>query len=112
MVALPYEPTFQSSEQFSTRILRSDFGDGYSQRAADGLNAIRRSWNLTFNNLTATEAEALVQFFIARGGTDIIDWQPVGYGVSKKFTCESWTRTPIAGGYATVSANLKEEFDL
>ena len=39
----PIEPTVSSTKEISYNVLRADFGDGYSQRAADGLNNVRGS---------------------------------------------------------------------
>lgn len=103
--------TYNISKKTGARILEANLGDGYSQRAADGINAIKDEWNLEWvvNN---TDADTLTNFFAARGGYESFDWQPSGESVSKKWTCKSWSKTPVGLNVWSISATLEEAFDL
>lgn len=103
--------TYNISKKTDAHILEAKLGDGYSQRAADGINAIRDEWGLEWvvNN---TDADTLTDFFEARGGHESFDWTPSGESVSKKWTCKSWSKNPIGIDTWSISATLKQEFDL
>lgn len=118
MANLPdIDTTHQISKQTNARILETPFGDGYRQRAGDGINSITDEWSLSWI-VNSTDTDTLTDFFEARGGYESFDWTPSGESVSKKWTCKTWTKTPteakdIAGNNVwNVSATLRQEFDL
>ena len=112
MATLPsIKTTYQVSKKIDARVLESGFGDGYSQRALDGLNSIVEGWSLTWT-VNNTDSDTLTGFFEARGGHESFDWIPNGESVSKKWTCKSWTKSPIGYNVWTISATLKQRFDL
>lgn len=97
----------------NARILKTDFGDGYSQRALDGINAIVDEWSMSWV-VNSTDADTLTDFFEARGGHESFDWTPEGESVSKKWTCKSWTKEPMTTilNVWSITATFKQEFDL
>lgn len=118
MATLPsIDTTYQISKKTDTRILETNFGDGYTQRALDGINSIVDKWSLSWT-VTSTDADTLTDFFEARGGYESFDWTPHGETVSKKWTCKSWSKNPTGGKDSTgneiwdISASFKQEFDL
>ena len=56
------------SRQSSHRVLTAAFGDGYEQRALDGLNTKNDMFALTFNNRDAQEINRIAAFFDAKAG--------------------------------------------
>lgn len=118
MATLPsIDITYQISKQTNARILEAPFGDGYKQRAGDGINAIIDEWSLSWT-VGSTDADTLTDFFEARGGWDSFDWTPSGESVSKKWSCKVWSKVPSAVKDTsseevwTISATFKQEFDL
>lgn len=93
------------------RILRNDFGDGYSQRTPDGLNTIRRVWRAQWNNILQSEANTLVAFFKSLKGVLVFTWTGPADSAGQ-FICKTWSMTPITGGFANLTAEFDEEFDL
>lgn len=86
-------PAQSASKRKRPRVLRATFGDGYEQRAADGINFNPREWQLTWVG-TPSVIDAIEAFLEDAGGVDAFDWQdPEGY--SAKWTCEEWSRGPV-----------------
>lgn len=58
------------TEAPKVRIIKTQFGDGYEQRMADGINNSPRNWSLVFNNRTREDIDNLYRFFTVLGGVD------------------------------------------
>jgi phage-related protein len=56
------------SRQVSFAILRANFGDGYSQRARDGINSKREALSISFNNRDYKEGNLIAKFLDNRQG--------------------------------------------
>lgn len=112
------------------RILRADFGDGYSQRLADGINTIQEIWTVSFKNREFDEADDIYQYFESLGGVESFDltyWDsnddspPTSeYDGEKtiKVIATDWTRTYIVApatsateGIYTVTATLERIYE-
>ena len=89
MATFTYTPDFDASEEQRPVVRRVQFGDGYEQRLAYGLNTQPVSWRLTFRNRTNTERDNINTFLEARGGTESFDWTPpYGSARSEEHTSE------------------------
>jgi phage-related protein len=106
-------PTFgPSNYEVGFKVLRAPFGDNYSQRVENGMNAQTRTWNLTWENLTDAEANVIENFLIARKGTEAFIWTPnITGATAMKFTCERYTRTPKSHKYADIQAVFERVYD-
>jgi len=117
MADLVVEPTSADGprKRAKSRVLRADFGDGYSQRAGDGINVVEEIWDVEWENLNSTEQAALQAQLESARGVDVITWTPHGESVAKKFTIPEWVINPKVGNVGIVwigSATLKRENDL
>ncbi|WP_011581218.1 MULTISPECIES: phage tail protein [Chelativorans] len=92
------------------RVRRAGFGDGYSQRTGDGLNAINRECSAVFSVLTSDEADALTSFFEERAGYKPFLWTLPGESVERKWIASEWQKT-YADGAIDISAAFEEVFD-
>lgn len=109
----PKAPTYNYKSQTVTRIRRSDFGDGYSQRSGDGLNAVQKKVDLTFVGLSTFEADAMDAFFAEQGGYRAFFYTLPDEGVPRKWisTPEGWAKEPVGPGKWQFSVQLEEAFD-
>jgi len=109
----PRAPSYTSARTKRARVLRAGLGDGYSQRAGDGLNSVVSSWSVVWNALTAEEADYIDGFLTARGGHEAFSWTTPGEAAPRLWTCENWSRSPRRAGNARASilATLEERFD-
>lgn len=106
-------PDYSSSPcQVEARVLKSDFGDGYVQKAGDGINSIRRTWPLTWSNITNAEAKTITDFLEAKGGYTPFYWTPPRTTTPLKWTCAAWTSFPNDANRMDVTATFIQDFSL
>ena len=97
---------------YEARVLRSQFGDGYTQRAADGINSIAVKWSMSWRNLTQTEKAAIQTFLETKAGATVFYWTPPRESTPLLWTCKSWSCTPVPGLLWNISAEFIREFDI
>jgi phage-related protein len=104
----------KSSPEYFHRTLKAQFGDGYSQRAPDGLNAKTVSWTVEWGALTQAELTAVMDALDSVGGWDYINWVPLYQTVSKKFILRDgkYRVTHNSNNDFSVSCILDQVFDL
>jgi len=68
------------------RVLKAKYGDGYEQRAGDGINTLEESWDLVWSNRTLAESNKILKFLEDQGGYSAFDWYPPGYEISSSAT--------------------------
>ena len=117
MTALPLTnliiQTSQKTVKFTT--ITAQFGDGYLQRAGDGINQKKDMWSITYDNLDQTERDTLWVFIDLVQMSDVIEWQAPGDLVEKKWIIDpetEITEQAKAGAIYTVRFTLKRVFDL
>lgn len=118
MATLPDIPySYLVSKTTKARVLSANLGDGYTQRAKDGLNSISDEWSISWD-VNETNADTLTDFFVTHGGADSFDWTPPTEGSSKKWVASSWDKKPSkvtdfnGSEIFKISVKLKETFDL
>lgn len=87
-------PSYDLPEDVSARTLEAGFGDGYEQRAGDGLNVLEKTWNVTWAAIATADCQTLVDFLEARAGHEAFLWTPAR-GPQIKVKCKSWHRLPV-----------------
>lgn len=70
------------SRKRKPRVLHAQFGDGYSEDAPDGLNALVDECSITYENLTLAERNSVWAVLDAVGGWDVLTFTPPGDYVS------------------------------
>lgn len=70
-----WKPTGTPTGTSKFRVRTAQFGDGYSQSVADGINNKMQSWPLQFTG-TKDAMQAIVDFFDARQGFQSFYWTP------------------------------------
>lgn len=89
------------------RVAKSPFGDGYMQRAQDGINNIDEVWNLTFSLRTKTVIQSIDTFLASHGGAVAFDWTTPN-GNTLKFICEEWSASYYHDGNAEMRCTFKQ----
>lgn len=112
-----FSPAIQPSlsgtnKQTTAAVNIAQFGDGYSQRARDGINSISRKLNLSWENLAFDQASDLDDFFSSHGGDEAFLYQIAGDTVQRMWTCASWQNGYEGGASGSYSATLQEVFDI
>ena len=111
MATFTYVPDRSFKQSVKPRVLKAQFGDGYSQRLADGINTLGRSWNVTFKNRDLTTISAITSFFEGLQGTVSFDWTPPGEVSSVKVICEEWNEEYITEDIRTITATFMRVYE-
>lgn len=109
----PVEPSVSGlSVATKTRTLVAEFGDGYTQRAGDGLNGIAKQVSVTWNALQTADADTIIAFFEARGGFEMFEWTPPRGNTALKWIVTEWQLVPLDSALDAISATFVQVFDL
>ena len=108
MSTFTWLPSYSASADIEFKTRTAMFGEGYSQRVPDGINYLKRTWNLTFE-LPKPETDAIEAFLYARRGVESFTWTPPT-GPTGLWLCPAWK--PAAAGYDsfTISLTFQEVF--
>jgi phage-related protein len=90
MALLPLQNriTQTSAKTYMFKTIVAKYGDGYIQRAGDGINKKREMWSLVFDNLTQTERDVLALFIDQVQMSDTIEWTAPGDSTEKKWVID------------------------
>jgi len=100
-------PDTNPSNTSEPRVLVAKFGDGYEQRAPDGINNLQEAWALRFTKDYVVGME-IVNFIKARAGAEAFYWADPN-GVTKLFVCRKWSYGRMTGeGVMEVSCTFEE----
>jgi phage-related protein len=85
-------PSYGLPIDFEPKTVVIQFGNGYQQRAADGINHNLLKLNLRFEGLTLQQVTAISHFLYARGGVEsFLYTSPKPFNKLKKFVAPSFT---------------------
>lgn len=94
------------------RVRQTQFGDGYLQRQADGLNPIAQAWQIRHTAIDNDAADEIVTFLRARGGVEAFDYTPLWHTTARLFIATDWARTASSEpGYSDIMVNVQEVFE-
>jgi phage-related protein len=100
-----------SSRKRINRVLKAQFGDGYSQEAPDGTNSKYDEWAIAFENLDSTERTTVLTALDAVGGSDYLTWTAQGDGASKKWKVkDGYTEIWVSGTHSTINFEIRQIF--
>lgn len=105
------KPSPGTTRKPELKLLKAEFGDGYSQTTRDGLNHIRRTLSLKWELLTVEQNDAFETFFRTAGGDQPFWYTPSNESIAVKWTCEEWDSRTREDGFLEFSANLKQSFN-
>ena len=111
MPTFTYAPDYSAQVSIKPRVRSIQFGDGYEQRQADGINTQPQRWNLTFANRSNTDTIAITGFLSARGAVEAFDWTPPDSTASIKVICREWQKTMNRFNINTVTASFEQVFE-
>lgn len=107
----PVAPSSGTRNKPEIKLLKADFGDGYTQIAPDGLNHVRRVLTLGWDMLLPWQKDEIVAFLEARGGYEPFYYTPSNEDEPVKWTCEDWDDTRANDGFK-VSAIFRQDFTI
>ncbi|MDG2524652.1 phage tail protein [Stenotrophomonas sp. HITSZ_GD] len=103
-----WRPTAQSSSGTAAgKVSRAQFGDGYSQSSADGINPISREWQVSFTDRESV-IQAVASFLDAHVGQSFL-WKPP-LAAQGLYQCDGYNASDNGGGIFTLSATFQQSF--
>lgn len=91
------------------QVKRAQFGDGYVQKAAYGLNAKTETWIVTVDNTETVVSQARA-FLENCGGYLPFYWTPPGATAPRMYTCETWTENPNLADQNRLTATFERYY--
>lgn len=82
-------PDVPFSEIDEWRLRRAQFSDGYEQRTLDGINALNRSWNLSWVNRKSSIVNNMLAF-LANKKAAAFTFHDVTTGIQWQVFCDKW----------------------
>lgn len=112
MAALPLgnKISQESTRELNQKVIVSNYGDGYQQRAALGLHSRFDTWSLVWNALDATERATFMSFFETHGLVISWDWTPPN-GVAGKYVFTSAPQERSNGHIYGVAVTAMQVFE-
>ena len=107
MQVFTWDPRIDLVGQTSFRVLTAQFGDGYAQRAGDGIHAKGQSWPLEFAG-EAFEIRPIRAFLDAHEGFRAVLWTPPMGEQSSFVAPEGYTLKAHGADFFTLSVTFKE----
>jgi phage-related protein len=95
----------------SPRVNTAKFGDGYSQRSGDGLNADQQTFAGQFVPVSPSIAASIVAFFRDHKST-AFRWTLPCDSVERKWIASKWSVSYPVTGRQAISFTFTEVFDL
>ncbi len=97
---------------FEPKVKRAQFGNGYSQRAPDGLNNNPAMWSVSFlGRHYGDEIQLIIDFLEALSGSEYFLWTPPRASGQIKVICPKWSRRPSKGIYDDLTATFEQVYD-
>ncbi len=106
----PLEPSPGTGRKTNYRLLKAEFGEGYTQTARAGINHRRRELTLSWATLTDDQAWDIACFLDGRGGDQSFLYTPPRESVPVKWTCEEWADTVNDNGTRRITATFVQSF--
>lgn len=111
METFTWVPDFGGQKENAPTVTNVKFGDGYETRYAFGLNTNPQTWNISFENRSQTDSDAISAFLNARAGVEAFQWTPPGESGPLLFVCRKWTKTFVRGGFYSFSMAFEQVFE-
>jgi phage-related protein len=106
-------PSQDSSDAKQPNVLFVQLGDGYSARAAVGINNNPSKFDWVWGGLTFAQASEVYDFLGARNGVEAFYYTPPFESTPRKFFCRNYSRIyQEAAGFFGMRATFEEVFDL
>ena len=112
VLPLQSELSAQPEGETAFRTISVQYGNGYEQRAKDGINSSKTTWGVTWAAITLAQYTTVVAALEAAGGVDYFLWKAPGDTTTKKWKVLSYIRGHSDGEWYYVNASLEQVYDL
>jgi len=106
----PNKISQESKRTANQKVVVSNYGDGFQQRAAVGLNSRYDSWAIQLTALSLEDRNTLSAFYESHGMVVAFDWTPPN-GTATKWVFASPLEETNVGTYYTFTFTLNQVFE-
>lgn len=103
-----WSPRVDPTGTAKLRVRRAQFGDGYEQRAADGINNKSQSWPLSFVGGSAY-IQPIANFLDSQAGYQSFYWTPP-LGSQGFYRCETYSVRRLEGDNYELACTFEQSF--
>ncbi len=103
-------PTYGIQKSSAPNVRIAQFGSGYSQRTAFGINQNPKAYDLTFE-VSEADSDTIEDFLDTRGGVEHFSFTPPGEASSGKYICRNWSKSIPYLNRATIQATFEQVFE-
>jgi phage-related protein len=112
--------TFRPDKGFTRKntptIFRTEFGDGYEQRLANGINNLKQEFSINFATRTKEDIDDIVDFFELKGGVTAFtytyaDSNESGGEKAVKVICDDWSQTWEYQDFYSLSCTFRRIYE-
>lgn len=109
----PVNPTYDSSGTTKFRIKKIQYGNGYSQRAKDGINSVAKTFKLEWKVIDQQAYDYIYNFFTSLGGSQSFKYQVPGLDNEQRlYVSGEVSHKSVAVGVYEISVDIEQVFDL
>lgn len=100
------------SRTVTQRVITAKFGDGYEQRAQDGLNIKGDLFNVSFNNRLASEINLIAKFLDVKAGNNF-DFIVTEHGsdATLKVVCDTYSVNYVNESFHSLTATFRRVYE-
>ena len=113
--SLQVRPDKGLTRQSTPRVLRVQFGDGYEQRVAEGLNPMQETYNISYANRPKAEIDDIAAFMDDKKGVTKFDYVIPDTNNSGETTikvvCEQYNLTYVNDSSYTFTATFRRVYE-
>lgn len=97
------------------RTFTVEFGDGYEQRVANGINALQQSFSVSFDTRPKAEIDDIIAFFVNKAGVTAFSFTYADSNNSGETTikvvCEDWSQSWDYDNFYSASATFRKVYE-
>ncbi len=104
-----WRPSYNSTVNHEPKTKFIQFGDGFEQRYADGINSNPFTFDWVFDLRSDAETNAICHFLInSRGITSFFFTAPAPYNQTRKYICKNWQHTFVFADNNSIKMSMIE----
>lgn len=108
-------PDRNTTKNTKPKTLMASFGDGYEQRIVDGINNLRQTFSVAFNNRTKEEIDDIIAFFDSKNGVTAFNYtypdSNAGGETTVKVVCEDYNLNYINSEFYGCTATFRRVYE-
>ena len=109
------KPDKGMTRQSQPKVFKTEFGDGYEQRLANGINNLAESYGVSFSNRTKEEIDDITAFFENKAGVTNLNFtipDSTNSGeTTVKVVSDSWSQAYRYGDYYGCTATFRRVYE-